>query len=168
MTPTWIYTLSLHDALPILEVHRRHVGRDLRRYGDGLKPRERVGKLHWRRVGRVLLLLRCEQYHPRVHPDLVVARGGVERRVHDPGDHRRMDRERRETGLPLGFEERENHTSTSGPPRHTAGPWRRASCMQNNDSGIGAKEPRCRGGLSLRSLRKGLWRRRPEGDYGAT
>src|SRR5438034_5705842 len=65
MTPTWIYTLSLHDALPILEVHRRHVDRNLRRYGDGLKPRERVGKLHRRRVGRVLLLLRCEQYHPR-------------------------------------------------------------------------------------------------------
>ena len=45
---------------------------------------------------------------------LVVARGGVQRRVHDPGDQRRMDRERREPGLPLGFEEHENHRSTSG------------------------------------------------------
>src|SRR2546422_68596 len=148
----------------LLEVHRRHVGRDLRRYGDRLKPLERVGKLHRRRVDRVLLLLRCEQYHPRVHPDLVVAQGGVERRVYDPGDHRRMDRERRETGLPLGFEERENHGSTSGVPpsstaktlRHRGSPHPERPGWQNNDSRIGAREPRSLGGLSLSSLGKRL------------
>src|SRR3989442_7463205 len=107
---------------PLLQVHRWNVSRNLRRHGDGLKPFERVGELHRRRIKGLLLLLGCEEDDRCVHADAGVARSGVEGCVHHASDHRGMDYERRQTdaepslaaGLYPELEERENHGSTSG------------------------------------------------------
>src|SRR5439155_7735677 len=106
---------------PLLQVHRWNVSRNLRWYGDGLKPFERVGELHRLRI-KGLLLLGCEEDDRCIHADAGVARSGVEGCVHHRSDHRGMDYKRCQTdarpslaaALSPELEKRENHGSTSG------------------------------------------------------